>query len=122
MNKKIEELLSKCNYITDGTCDLGREEMLIKLVAKDIADKLWKENKKEIYGVYGIPYEPNWVEVESCGGDLLTVEEFNKHLDKGSIICDDGDGYWATETKKSDESVWIVDKPEWATHVIWYNV
>lgn len=33
----------------------------------------------------------------------------------------DGDGYWATATHESRMSVWRFDKPEWATHVAWYN-
>jgi len=51
---------------------------------------------------------------------LMTDEEFKEHTDCGGIISSDGDGYWATDKMVSDVSCWR-EKPEWATHVCWYN-
>lgn len=34
----------------------------------------------------------------------------------------DGDGYWATkEGYDNDSNVWDLNKPAWATHVLWLN-
>jgi hypothetical protein len=38
MNKRIKQLLSKCNYVTDGTCDLSREEKFAMLIIEDCID------------------------------------------------------------------------------------
>ena len=32
MNERIKELLNKCNYTIDGTCDLSREEKFAELI------------------------------------------------------------------------------------------
>ena len=66
-------------------------------------------------------------------GDLMTAEEFITEVKRGSFIPYDGDRYWATATGESrlnvwetlqnsrDMKVWETKKPEWATHVMWYN-
>jgi hypothetical protein len=36
MRERIKELLTKCNYPTDGTCDLTREEKLTKLIIEEV--------------------------------------------------------------------------------------
>lgn len=51
---------------------------------------------------------------------LMTAEEFMDYEDSGAIIPDDGHGYWATDKQVSKVSCWA-EKPEWATHVCWYN-
>ena len=54
--------------------------------------------------------------------DLFTVEEFAYNVKLGAFIPSDGIGYWATETHEDDETnVFYDSKPEWATHVAWYN-
>ena len=50
----------------------------------------------------------------------MTVEEFQECEDGGGIISGDGVGNWATETEESNVSCFS-PKPEWATHVCWYN-
>jgi hypothetical protein len=56
------------------------------------------------------------------GGDLFTVEEFAANVEAGGFIRSDGDGYWATAEGYSwDHSVWSTPKPDWATHVAWFN-
>jgi hypothetical protein len=57
----------------------------------------------------------------SCG-DLLTVDEFEQCRRTSGFIRSDGDGYWATaEGRSMDHSVWSTPKPDWATHVAWFN-
>ncbi len=50
----------------------------------------------------------------------VTAEEFIQDKESGFINEDDGQGYWATETMISKLSCFYV-KPDWATHVCWYN-
>ena len=52
--------------------------------------------------------------------DLLTLFQWDIHVEHGSIMSGDGTGYWATDTERSDVDCWA-DKPDWATHVAWYN-
>jgi farnesyl diphosphate synthase len=54
----------------------------------------------------------------------VTWDEFCTAMKNGSISDDDGDGDFATATHVSDvhvPSTTIWKKPEWATHVLWYN-
>jgi hypothetical protein len=53
--------------------------------------------------------------------ELFTIKEFAEDVKLGCLIPYDGDGYWATETQQSHLCVWDTPKPEWATHVAWYN-
>lgn len=49
-------------------------------------------------------------------GDLFLEEEFDP------TFCSpwDGSGYWATATEMSDLDVFS-PRPDWATHVMWFN-
>jgi hypothetical protein len=51
---------------------------------------------------------------------LMPAQEFEEGEDCGMLTSDDGHGYWATDKKVSNVSCWR-EKPEWATHVCWYN-
>jgi hypothetical protein len=56
----------------------------------------------------------------------LTVEEFKNEVENGLFIDDDGYGYYATETTKSDIYVYPSDFTENIyrddfTHIIWFN-
>ena len=53
-------------------------------------------------------------------GDLFTADEWLEASDAGYFISDDGSGYWATEKEHSTVSCWSI-KPDWATHVLWFN-
>ena len=60
--------------------------------------------------------------------DIYTFEEFQACVDDHWFIDYDGFGEWATEKKKSNFTVRPSDiakpgfeKPEWVTHVVWYN-
>jgi hypothetical protein len=62
-------------------------------------------------------------------GDLIPINEFFDAVKHDFFIDYDGVGHWATEKEMDkDEEVYpskvVKDgyvKPEWATHVIWYN-
>lgn len=60
-------------------------------------------------------------------GDLITVDEFLKAVESRSLMDYDGHGYWATvfeydETVKVQPStVGLSYRPEWATHLVWFN-
>ena len=51
---------------------------------------------------------------------LMTAEEFESEVDHDTICESDGIGYWATNTKVSEISCFD-SRPDWATHVCWYN-
>lgn len=55
------------------------------------------------------------------GSDVFTAEEFAGLRAVGAIIPDDGCGYWATADGFSDFHNCFGPKPEWATHVAWFN-
>ena len=38
MNDKIKELMTKCNYVVDGTCDTIREEKFAELIIRECID------------------------------------------------------------------------------------
>lgn len=50
----------------------------------------------------------------------MNASEFIEDADNGYLMSDDGSGYWATETMRSNISCWS-ERPQWATHVCWYN-
>lgn len=56
-------------------------------------------------------------EKEEC---LMTAEDFIRDEKAGCFTCDDGNGVWATATHKSDIDTGL-PRPDWATHVVWYN-
>lgn len=39
MNDRIKELMVKCNYVVDGTCDTSREEKFAELIIRGCARK-----------------------------------------------------------------------------------
>jgi hypothetical protein len=57
---------------------------------------------------------------EKADSGYMTAEEFIHSEAVGALTCDDGDGVWATATKRSDIST-NLPKPDWATHVLWFN-
>lgn len=50
----------------------------------------------------------------------IDAQEFLEDAASGFFTGDDGHGYWATNDKVSSVSCWQ-DRPEWATHVCWFN-
>lgn len=54
-------------------------------------------------------------------GDLYTVSDFDNIVEEGFINDDDGSGYYGTDTKHSRLEYFSNQKPDWATHVLWFN-
>lgn len=57
-------------------------------------------------------------------GDLMTLEDWDACVACGGFIPYDGSGCWATNNKMDQSSnVWSKTalRPEWATHVVWFN-
>jgi hypothetical protein len=50
----------------------------------------------------------------------MTSKEFLEMSLDGSITPDDGIGYWSTNFEVSNVNCFS-QKPDWATHVCWYN-
>ena len=42
MNERIRELMTKCNYVVDGTCDTSREEKLVQLIVRECAEVIFE--------------------------------------------------------------------------------
>jgi hypothetical protein len=72
------------------------------------------------------------VEPLDQGEDLMTLDEFTAAINATAFTDDDGMGVWADKEKKlcyRPETCVIPsefidgksEKPEWATHVVWYN-
>lgn len=57
-------------------------------------------------------------------GDLIPVEEFCECCRTGMFLDSDGFGEWADANGKTGDRVKPSDykcRPDWATHVVWYN-
>lgn len=52
---------------------------------------------------------------------VMTADEWNESVKQGAFTPDDGNGYWATETKMDADFDCFREKPKWATHVAWFN-
>lgn len=53
--------------------------------------------------------------------DVMSSEVWDMCVSVGAFIPDDGSGYWCKNDKyESNVSCWS-PRPEWATHVAWYN-
>lgn len=54
--------------------------------------------------------------------DVMTISEFDGCVMCGSLIPDDGNGYYGNETHYSySYGVWSEYPPHGATHVHWHN-
>lgn len=53
-------------------------------------------------------------------GDLMTLQDFQEAVDCGMFTDYDGHGYYVKDNKMSRSNVWN-EKPEDATHVMWFN-
>lgn len=61
------------------------------------------------------PHDPNL-------GDVMTAEDWEDAVNDGAFIHSDGCGNWATAEGYSDDDNDVFGpKPEWATHVAWFN-
>lgn len=75
-------------------------------------------NAQEVFDVLKGDLEPfdNWYT------DLFPLEEWNRAIRSHAITPNDGNGYWATETKMSMYDCFDPNPdPERFTHVVWFN-
>ncbi len=99
----------------------ARDSKIIELVIKECLESSligeWESQK--IHKMFELNYKPK-MQPNPDYGDLFTVKEWDESVKFGAFIPDDGDGYWATEKEHAYISVWD-EKPDWATHVVWFN-
>ena len=134
MNKRIKELYNQSleekyqyggsgakpgevysNYIT-----VLNPEKFAELIVRECCQGLIIDDVIDIHAKFGLECKPDFGKIPDYA-DLFTYEEWVEHTISGAILLYDGSGYWSTETQESNWSVWVVEKPEWATHVTWYN-
>jgi len=54
-------------------------------------------------------------------GDLMTAQDWEESVGAGCFIPNDGVGHWATKDGMDPNSNCFDAKPDWATHVVWFN-
>lgn len=127
-NKTYEELLreeerldERYSEISDACAQEGLTFLEFREKVKPVKEKLYFISKyKRLKQTPTIEYGKEWK------GDLFTLEEFKNEVEGGLFIDDDGYGYYATETTKSDIYVYPSDFTENIyrddfTHIIWFN-
>jgi hypothetical protein len=126
MNERIAKLANESGFDVDKSGAFGnysemhRIEQFVNALIKDACVGISVDDAVEIYEKYGLEYKPTMYRIPDYA-DVYTVEEFEQHVNSGAITDYDGSGYWATEKEDCGLSVWSTVKPEWATHVTWYN-
>lgn len=121
LNKEEERAEAKYNAIQDDCVKKGLSFEEFQKLVKDEAEKLYFIGKyKRLLQDPIVEFGKEWK------GDLYTLEEFKKMARDGSIVDDDGYGYYATELGKSDVMIYPSDITENLiredfTHVIWFN-
>jgi hypothetical protein len=100
-NAKVVPL--ELDYIAPGYISFAKEVLGINLV------KLMEEQ------------EANLEEMSEFNRKcLMTAEDFETDHKSGFLLSCDGSGNWATEKMISNISCFNT-RPEWATHVCWFN-
>ena len=121
LDREKERLKSRYNEIEDQCVHDGLSW-----------DEFCKKAKKEREGLYFIDKykrlkkDPIVEYGKEWKGDTYTMEEFKKMVNDGIFTDDDGYGYYATETSKSDVFIYPSDITENLirvdfSHVIWFN-
>lgn len=126
--KTYDELVKEESILDDEYEKISDECAKEGLSYKEFSDKV-KPVKEKIYFISKykrlkqtptIEYGKEWK------GDLYTLEKFISMVRNGGFIDDDGWGYYATETTKSDINIYPSDISENIyrtdfTHIIWFN-
>ena len=100
-----------------------RDSKLIELVLKKCLKDCWQSASTEeyIFRKFGIEYKYETTPLpKEDSGSIFEVKEWDEAVLSGAFIPDDGSGYWATKDGYVAISVWDT-KPDWATHVVWFN-
>ena len=106
----LDELAAIWNAGNDIPTLIRAEEAIIAAARTRIADL-----KKKL----GPALSPLTLEDLDDPG-FMTAEAFLQDEEAGFLTGNDGSGFWATATHRSDLSTYA-PRPEWATHVLWFN-
>jgi hypothetical protein len=117
MNERIKQLYEQ-SQTDEGWYDTEKFTELLLLDVMEL-QCLSERERKEICLAYGIDYKPKMMK-HPLYGALFAEDEWNEAVDAGYFNSDDGSGYWATKTEYAYFSCWN-QRPEWATHVLWFN-
>lgn len=120
MNDLIKELSEESGITQYIAANNKYLERFAELIIKECCSTVNENSERFILKRFGIEYKPRMRKHDNYS-DIFTIEEFENDRSMGALISDDGSGYWSTETERSNISVWSYEKPEWATHVAWYN-
>ena len=128
MNERIRELARQSGATDEqGSraesvfCFTKQElDSFAELIIKECCQKLYVEDVFDIYRDFGMVCEPEFSPMPK-DADLFDLEQWKTLTESCAIMPHDGSGYWATETQESNWPVFTMDRPEWATHVVWYN-
>lgn len=90
---------------------------LIKAEEAKIAAATKRINELKVKAGPSIHLKPFSGSDEQC---LMTAAQYEEDEGSGMLGSDDGNGYWATATQRSDIST-SKPRPDWATHVVWFN-
>lgn len=107
--------------ISDECAKEGLSYQEFSIKAKPVKEKLYFISKYlRLKKTPSLEYGKEWK------GDLYELEKFISMVRSGGFIDDDGWGYYATETTKSDINIYPSDISENIyrtdfTHIIWFN-
>ena len=119
--KEESRLDDEYEKISDECAKEGLSYQEFSIKAKPVKEKLYFISKYlRLKKTPSVEYGKEWK------GDLYELETFISRVRNGGFIDDDGWGYYATETTKSDIEVYPSDIKEGLyrndfTHVIWIN-
>ena len=123
LDKKISELLDKCNELWDKYGGKGTWEWYSKK-----CEATWNEYDSVLcHWILKHPLEGiDTIQLEECHGHLFTIEDFRECCKMGGFIESDGEGYYVKDNLEYD----IPARPSFFahdyirqdfTHVMWYN-
>ena len=119
--KEESRLDDEYEKISDECAKEGLSYQEFSIKAKPVKETLYFISKYlRLKKTPSLEYGKEWK------GDLYELEKFISMVRNGGFIDDDGWGYYATETTKSDISIYPSDISENIyrtdfTHIIWFN-
>ena len=127
-SKTYEELMKEDSKLNDEYENLSDECAKEGLSYKEFSEKA-KPIKEKLYFIskyIRLKKAPTVEYGKEWKGDLFSLERFISMVENGVFIDDDGFGYYATETTKSDIMIFPSDIKENIyrndfTHIIWFN-
>lgn len=121
LKKEEERLKAKYSEIEDDCIKKGLPfSEFVDLAHKEAEGIYLIDKYKRLLQDPIVTYGKEWK------GDTMTLDEFKNSVKSGMLTDDDGYGYYATETSKSDVIIMPSDVKENLiredfSHVIWFN-